>query len=306
MNTEPALVVLAAGRGRRYGGLKQLEPVGPSGEALLEYSIFDALRTGFERVVLVIRPETERDFRGFLESRLGHSVRLSYAHQTLWQLPDGLTPPRDRTKPWGTGHAVLAARDEVHGPFGVINADDFYGRDAFATLSQFLMSMRGEPEPTFALVGFSLGPTLSGTGPVSRGLCHVDAGGWLEQIVEVLEISKHDSGGSYTDPEGAVRIVPSDAPVSMNMWGFSSHVHDELRSRFRRFLETACAAGDHSSEFLIPDAVQGMIVDGRARVRVLGHDGQWCGITFPEDRERVRAFIAGQVAAGEYPSSLWR
>jgi NDP-sugar pyrophosphorylase family protein len=305
MVMNPTLVVLAAGLGRRYGGLKQLEPVGPSGEALMEYSIFDALGTGFDRVVLVIRPDTEEEFRSFLGSRLADHVCLSYAHQTLRQLPYGLTPPRQRIKPWGTGHAVLATEDKVRGPFAVINADDFYGRDAFATLRGFLENVRNGLEPIFALLGFRLGPTLSGTGPVSRGLCRVGAGGWLQEIVEVPELSTHDEGGRYTDAEGVERVVASDTLVSMNMWGFSPRVHDELRSRFRSFFEAAHAAGDHTSEFLIPDAVQGMIADGGVRVRVLRHEGQWCGITFPKDRERVRAFITAQVAAGEYPPSLW-
>jgi NDP-sugar pyrophosphorylase family protein len=304
-NMETTLLVLAAGVGRRFGGLKQLEPVGPGGEALLEYSIFDALRAGFDRVVLVIRQQTEDQFRAFLEARLADGIRLSYAHQKLSDMPNGSPLPHGRTKPWGTGHAVLAAEREVGGPFAVINADDFYGSDSFATLCGFLKSSSDATPPTFALAGFRVGPTLSEAGPVSRGLCRVDGEGWLERIVEVLEIEKLDGGGRYTDAAGAEHLVSGDEPVSMNMWGFTAAIFPELRDRFRRFLGAQEESPDESSEFLLPDTVQGMIDDGSARVRVLRHDGRWCGITFPEDRERAREFIADQVARGAYPARLW-
>jgi NDP-sugar pyrophosphorylase family protein len=302
---ETTLLVLAAGVGRRYGGLKQLEPVGPGGEALLEYSIFDALRSGFDRVVLVIRPETEDQFRTFFGHRLADDVRLSYVHQTLSDVPDGFAPPTGRTKPWGTGHAVLCAEAEIRGPFAVINADDFYGADSFAALGDFLNTNREETVPTFTLAGFRVGPTLSDVGPVSRGLCRVDSDGWLERIVEVLELEKRGTGGRYTDAAGAEHLVAADDPVSMNMWGFTPAVFPELRSRFRHFLAPAGDTPDESSEFLLPDTVQGMIDDGSARVRVLRHDGRWCGITFPEDKERAREFIAELVAHGAYPERLW-
>jgi NDP-sugar pyrophosphorylase family protein len=305
MTMETTLLVLAAGVGRRYGGLKQLEPVGPGGEALLEYSIFDALRAGFDRVVLVIRPETEDQFREFFGHRLAAGVELSYVHQTLADVPDGLVSPTGRTKPWGTGHAVLAAEAEIHGPFAVINADDFYGSDSFATLGEFLRTNSDDTAPTFAVAGFKVGPTLSDVGPVSRGLCRVDSDGWLEKIVEVLELEKRGAGGRYTDAAGVEHFVAGSEPVSMNMWGFTPAVFPELRSRFRRFLGTQGETPDESSEFLLPDTVQGMIDDGSARVRVLRHDGRWCGITFPEDRDRARGFIADQVARGAYPERLW-
>jgi dTDP-glucose pyrophosphorylase len=303
MNT--TLVILAAGIGSRYGGLKQLESVGPAGETLLEYSIFDALRAGFARVVLVVRPETEVRFRRHLGARLPDGVQLTYVHQTMSPRLDGVVLPADRKKPWGTGHAVLVTQKMIDGPFAVVNADDFYGAGAFAALGRFLTSNRSSTEPAFALAGFRLGPTLSAAGPVTRGLCHVDDGGWLEQIVELPELSIHPSGATYIDDDGVEQLVPGDALVSMNMWGFPPDVFDKLRSRFRLFLAAVEASVDESPEFLIPDAVQGMIADGSARVRVLHHGGQWCGITFPEDRERVREFIAGRVAAGEYPERLW-
>jgi NDP-sugar pyrophosphorylase family protein len=299
------LVVLAAGIGRRYGGLKQLEPVGPGGEALFEYSIFDALRVGFDRVVLVIRPETEAEFRRFLEPRLASGVDLRYVSQTLSDVPEGVVPPAGRTKPWGTAHAVLVAEGEVSGPFAVINADDFYGSDSFTVLGEFLETDADDRLPTFAVAGFRLGPTLSAVGPVSRGLCRVDGDGWLERIVEVLELISHDDGGRYTDGAGVEHLVAGDELASMNMWGFTPALFPELRSRFQQFLEGLGVTDEESSEFLLPEVVQGMIDRGTARVRVLRHDGQWCGITFVEDRQRVRDFIAELVARGEYPRRLW-
>jgi len=305
MILEKTLVILAAGIGRRYGGLKQLEPVGPGGEALFEYSIFDARRAAFDRVVLVIRREIEHEFRRFLQARLTEDIHVSFVYQELSDVPDGVVLPSHRTKPWGTGQAVLAAAAEIQGPFAVVNADDFYGSDSFATLGEFLQTHHGDTPPTFALAGFRVGPTLSDTGPVSRGLCRTDGTGWLEEIVEVLEIGKHGAEGRYTDASGVDRVVPGDELVSMNMWGFTPAVFSELRARFRQFLGASGKAPDGSSEFLLPDAVQRMIDDGSARVRVLRHEGRWCGITFPEDRERVRGFIASLVARGEYPKRLW-
>jgi dTDP-glucose pyrophosphorylase len=303
--SELALVVLAAGIGSRYGGLKQLESVGPGGETLLEYSIFDALRTGFDHIVLVIRPETENDFRTSLGSRLASRVRVSYVYQELADLPAGASLPSRRSKPWGTGHAVLAAEPAVGGPFAVINADDFYGRDAFRVLAGFMTTDHPGPIPTFALAGFEVGPTLSEAGPVSRGLCRASETGWLERIVEIPELAKNGGGGRYTDASGVDDEVHSDALVSMNMWGFTPAIFTELRSRFRVFLGDKGADTAKQWEFLITDAIQGMITDERARVRVVRHRGRWCGITFPEDRPRVTDFIADLVERGEYPSRLW-
>jgi len=305
MGMDATLVILAAGIGKRYGGLKQLESLGPGGETLLEYSIFDARRAGFGRVVVIIRPDTELQFRRHFSARLPDDVALSYAHQTVSLGRDLRVAPPGRKKPWGTGHAVLVTEALIQEPFAVINADDFYGFGAFVTIGQFLRETSVDARPTFALAGFQLGQTLSGAGPVSRGLCQVNGGGWLERIVEVTKLSKHGAGGLYTDDDGTEHIVPEDTLVSMNMWGFTPAVFDQLNSRFREFLETARGSNGGTSEFLIPDAIQGMIGDGSARVRVLNHSGQWCGLTFPDDRHRVREFIASRVAAGEYPERLW-
>jgi NDP-sugar pyrophosphorylase family protein len=304
-SSELALVVLAAGIGSRYGGLKQLEPVGPSGEALLEYSIFDALRAGYDKVVLVIRPETESAFRELLGPRLIDRVGVSYVFQDTSDLPSDRPLPHNRSKPWGTGHAVLTAESAVAGPFTVINADDFYGLDAFRTLADFV---RGNPPgeiPTFALAGFDVGPTLSDAGPVSRGLCRANPSGWLEKIFEVPKLTKTGAGARYIDEGGVERTIASDDLVSMNMWGFTPEIFPELRRRFGLFLDEKGSATDKQWEFLIPDVVQGMVADGKARVKVLRHQGKWCGITFPEDRSRAQAFIAQLADRGEYPPLLW-
>jgi NDP-sugar pyrophosphorylase family protein len=300
-----ALVVLAAGVGSRFGGLKQLEAVGPGGETLLEYSIFDALRAGFDHIALVIRPETEGEFRESLGSRLANKIGVSYVFQGLSDLPAGVELPSHRSKPWGTGHAVLAARSAVSGPFAVINADDFYGRDAFRAIADFMRSDPPGPPPTFALAGFDVGPTLSDAGPVSRGLCRANGDGGLEKIVEVPKLEKCAAGGIYSDLSGEERRVAGDELVSMNLWGFTPEIFPELESRFRHFLKDRGAATGEQPEFLIPDVVQGMIADGSARVRVLRHAGRWCGITFPEDHPRAQAFINTLVQEGEYPSLLW-
>jgi NDP-sugar pyrophosphorylase family protein len=298
-----SLVILAAGVGSRYGGLKQLEPVGPGGESLMEYSIFDAERAGFERVVLVVRPETDHEFRSSIGERIAGRLPVAYVHQTLDDVPEGYRPPPERAKPWGTGHAVLAAEAEVDGPFAVINADDFYGADSFAVLGSFLRETPDGGMPTFAMAGFAVGPTLSESGPVSRGLCRVDDEAWLEGIVEILKLSKRGDGGRYTDVDGRERAVASQDPVSMNMWGFTTALFEALRRRFSDFLESSGGAPD--SEFLLPDVVQRMIRDGSARVRVLRHGSRWCGITYPEDRVRAEEMIAELVARGVYPPRLW-
>ena len=300
-----SLVVLAAGVGSRYGGLKQLESVGPNDETLLEYSVFDARRTGFDHIALVIRRETEGQFRNSLGARVTDHITVSYVYQEIADLPDGVAPRETRTKPWGTAHAVLAAEGVVNGPFAVINADDFYGRDAFRTLADFMRTGGPGHTPTFALAGFEVGPTLSGAGPVSRGLCRADADGRLEKIVEILKLNRTETGGSYTDENGVEHQVAADDLVSMNMWGFTPAIFPALRATFRRFLSGEESANGDQGEFLIPDAVQGMIIDGAAVVRVLRHNGRWCGITFPEDRTPAREFIADLIEQDEYPPRLW-
>ena len=299
----PTLVALAAGVGSRYGGLKQLEPIGPGGETLLDYSVYDALRAGFSKVVFVVRPETESDFRKAFAEGMAKQVPIAFVHQTVQELPGGLRPPPGRVKPWGTGHAVLMAEPEVEGKFTVINADDFYGAESYRVLARFL----DEPDPQgssiYAMVGFKLGQTLSDSGSVSRGICQLDSRGHLERIVEVFEVWKRGSGGVYTDDDRQQIEIPGDAVVSMNLWGFTPELFLELGRRFERFL--CCEDRTEDSEFLVPEVIQALVREGRAQVEVLGGAGQWCGITYPEDKERVARVIASMIEAGEYPERLW-
>jgi hypothetical protein len=297
-----SLVILAAGVGSRYGGLKQLDEVGPAGETLMEYSIYDALRAGFRRVVLVVRPETEDEFRDGLGRRIDGRMELAFVHQTLDDLPDGRMPPEGRTKPWGTGQAVLAAAQAVPGPFAVINADDYYGAASYRSLAGFLDDV-GPAAAEFALQGFEIGPTLSPAGAVSRGLCRVDSEGRLRAIVEVLEVVKDGDGGRYLDGTGRDRHLRGDEPVSMNMWGFTPAVFELLRQAFSRFLDGS--GSDPAAEFMLPAAVQSFIDAGRARVSVLTESGTWCGITYRQDRRRVVSFMADLIEQGVYPWDLW-
>lgn len=302
--SEPlTLVVLAAGAGRRYGGFKQLAPVGPRGEALLEYSVHDALAEGFDRVVLVVSGDGEPSVRERLGESMAKAVTVAYAHQELDSLPAGFGVPEGRRKPWGTGHAVLAAEPEIRGPFAVINADDFYGRESFAALARFLSSPRVSSVPTLALVGFEVARTVSSSGPVSRALCRTDGEGLLREIKELPSVRQHEGRIVYQDGAQGQGVLSGTEAVSMNMWAFTPEVFAELRRGFVDFLGEADELGER--EFLLPEVVQGWISEELFRVRVLPVGREWCGITFREDQERVAAILMDHIAAGRYPEVLW-
>ena len=294
-------MILAAGAGSRYGGLKQLSPVGPSGETLLEYSVFDALRAGFSRVVLVVRPEHEPDFRRRFDSTVERRAPITYVHQTSDDLPNGFRPPPGRVKPWGTGHAVLATATVIDGPFAVLNADDFYGAESFATLSAFLNGT--DRSSDIALVGFRVDQTLTDAGPVSRAVCRFDEHGLLYDVVERSEVWRRDDRVVYRDDDGAESELRGDELVSMNSWGFPAKLFPHLRRCFRSFLDTF--GEDLEAEFLLPDVVRSLVREGVVRVGVLRGSGPWCGMTFREDEPRVRGMIAGLVDQGSYPGALW-
>lgn len=296
------MVVMAAGMGSRYGGLKQVEGFGPHGETLLEYSLFDARLAGFRNVVFVIRRDIEAAFRERVVSRLDAHFHCTCVFQELDALPAPYTPPQDRTKPWGTGHAVLVAREAVKTPFAVINADDFYGRDAFARLAGFLRQ-RTADEPTYALAGFRLDKTLSASGGVARGVCEADGDGRLLRITEHMDIHRSPDGGLTGNVEGSVVALPGDSLVSMNLWGFTPAFFDSLSAQFTDFL--AASGGEMKREFYLPAAVDADIQAGRATATVLPVGSQWFGVTYPEDRETVARAILSTVAAGEYPSPLF-
>lgn len=291
----PILVVLAAGMGSRYGGLKQLDPVGPNGATLMDYSVFDARRAGFRRVVFVIRPDMEEAFRPFVSARYGSAIEVATAHQRRDDIPAGLANPPERTKPWGTGQAVLAAEAHVDGPFAVINADDFYGRAAYDALATFFAV---SPDDRYALVGYRLADTLSESGGVNRGVCKVSADGWLAGMEEMYEI-RRDSGGTFT---GRGSLPLTDATlVSMNCWGFTPVVFDLLRRGFGEFFRTSDLL---KGEYLLPTEINRAIQAGGARVRVLDAGSRWFGMTYPADRPTVSAAIHRLVAEGAYPERL--
>jgi len=295
---DATLVVMAAGMGSRYGGLKQMDPVGPAGETLLDYSVFDAVRSGFDSLVFVIRREFETEFRQRISSRFEDVLPVRFAFQDLHDLPGGFQAPADRVKPWGTGHAVLAARDVVETPFCVINADDFYGRGAFKTMVPFLKE-QAAPD-LHALVAYRLRNTLSEHGTVSRGICVTDADACLLSAREVTAIARTEAGiVAESDPELA---LTGDELVSMNFWGFHPSLFASLEAQFAEFL--AARGGEMKSEFYIPSAVNALIETGTARCRVLRSDAAWFGITYREDRDAVVESIRAMVEAGEYPAGL--
>ena len=294
---KPTLVVLAAGMGSRYGGLKQVDPVGPSGEAIIDYTVFDAVRSGFGKVVFVIRRDFEAEFRARIGAKFERAVDVAYCFQELGDLPPPFAVPPGRAKPWGTAHAVRAARGEVRGPFAVVNADDFYGRDAFARLSAFLSS----PEASggaliFAMVGFRLGLTLSEHGSVARGVCDVAADGTLRGVRELTKLVR--AGDAVEDRATGAR-VPLGARVSMNCWGFSRGLLDEIERRFPAWL--AENAEREGSEWYIPFVVDELIREERAVCRVLPTESPWFGVTYREDRPAVAESVRALVEAGEYP-----
>ncbi len=294
---KPTLLVLAAGIGSRYGGLKQMDPVGPSGEFILDYSVYDALRAGFGRVVFVIRADIDEAFRATIGERVARHVPVSYVHQALTDLPDGFHVPPERTKPWGTGQAVLVCRNAIAEPFGVVNADDFYGRDAYRVLAGFLGDTAGAPD-AYGMVGFHLRNTLSDHGSVSRGICRTTPDGHLSSVTEYTHIEKRD-GGAYS-PDSP---LTGDECVSMNMWAFKPALFPHLQAAFIAFLREQ--GRTPKAEFFIPTVVNDLMRAGRVTTRVLTTDSTWFGVTNPEDKALVVDRIAALVAAGVYPRSLW-
>ena len=299
---KPTLVVLAAGMGSRYGGLKQVDPVGPSGEAILDYSVFDALRGGFGKVVFVIRKDIEDAFKAQIGSKYAGHVPVEYAFQDISDLPAPYTVPDGRTKPWGTAHAVRAARALVSEPFAVINADDFYGRDAMAKLGQAL-SQASADVLHFFMVGYRLDLTLSENGSVARGICEVAPDGALRGVTEMTKLVRAGDHAENREDEARPVSVPLDARVSMNCWGFSAGLFAELERRFPAWL--AARGGEMKSEWYIPFVVDELIREGKADCRVLPTDSRWFGVTYREDKPFVTGEIRKLVDAGEYPQRLF-
>ena len=295
---KPTLVVLAAGMGSRYGGLKQVDPVGPSGEAILDYSVFDAVRGGFGKVVFVIRRDFEQEFKTRVGAKYEGLVPVEYCFQDIADLPSPYAVPEGRVKPWGTAHATRAARTAVKGSFAVINADDFYGRDAFARMGKFLSGTRDDGKMHFAMVGYRLELTLSENGSVARGVCRVKDG-MLDGVTEMTKLVK-DGAAAVNEADGT--RVPLDARVSMNLWGFSAGLFGELERKFPEWLEEN--AGKEKSEWYIPFVVDELVKEGRADCAVLPTESRWFGVTYREDKPFVVGEIAKLVEEGEYPKRL--
>ncbi len=303
--TAPALIIMAAGIGSRYGGLKQVDPIGPSGEIIIDYSVFDALRAGFGKVVFLIRKEIEDIFREKIGQKVENRVETVYVYQELADLPPGFSVPPDRKKPWGTAHAVLSCRAVVDQPFAVINADDYYGAGAFQVLADYLRQAHDQPGLyDYCMVGYTLRNTLSEFGSVARGICEISPAGYLQAVHERTHIVKAGSDAKFTEDGEHYHDLSGDATVSMNMFGFTPSFFDELALRFPRFLEKN-AGNLQKAEFFLPDVVNALLQENRAQVKVLPTGEKWFGVTNPEDRAYVQGALRQLVSQGVYPESLW-
>ncbi len=298
---KPTLVVMAAGIGSRYGGLKQIDAVGKHGEGIIDFSVFDALRADFGKVVFVIRRDIEKDFRQIIGQKHERKLPVAYAFQELADIPEGYRVPPNRTKPWGTAHAVLAAESLVETPFAVINGDDFYGLDAYETIGSYLASLDLSAK-TFAMVGYRLRNTLSDYGTVSRGVCRIDEEGFLVKVVERLKIEKHGTGARVFEQDEQVESLTGDETVSMNMFGFTPAVFPVLRQRFAVFLDNYMT--DTKAEFLLPAEVDYLVQERIAKVKVLTSSAQWFGITHRPDKDHVVSSLRSLVEQGHYPEQL--
>jgi len=297
---EPTLLILAAGMASRYGSMKQIQSFGPGGETIMDYSIYDAMRAGFKKVVFIIRKEFTKDFQDIFEPRLKDKVSLDYVFQDINSFTEGFTIPPERSKPWGTAHAVLCSRDAVHEPFAVINADDFYGRDAFEKAYKFLTT--DCTEKVYSIIGYELLKTLSDNGTVNRGVCQVDHKGNLTSIAERLNISKQD-GKILCDDNQEPRELALDSQVSMNFWCFHPSIFSYSEKLFHNFLKDNIE--NPKAEFFIPIVADRFIQDREGVIKVIPTSAQWFGVTYKEDAPEVKQSLNGLVAAGEYPSHLW-
>ena len=300
---KPTLVIMAAGLGSRFGGCKQITPVDDRGHVIIDYSIYDALRAGFGRIVCVIKPEMEADFRAAIGDRIAQHADIVYAYQTLDRLPEGFAVPEGRVKPWGTAHAVLCAADAIEGDFAAINADDYYGPGAFRLACDFLTSPHDSSD--HAMVGYRIENTLTENGYVSRGVCSVDESGMLRSIDERLRIEPREGGAAFTEDGENYSFIPAGTRVSMNLWAFTHGILDEMKQRFVQFLRTNAVENPLKAEFYLPSVPDALIREGKARVRVLETGERWYGVTYREDLEKVQTAMAEMRQNNVYPEKLW-
>ncbi len=300
---KPSLLILAAGIGSRYGGLKQLDAIGPNGETIIEYSIYDAIITGFGKIVFVIKESIEKEFTELIIDKVKPYIDVDFVNQEIWKVPDGISFNSDRTKPWGTGHAILMAADKIDAPFAVINADDFYGRGAYKVLADYYNGWTPVRENDYSMVAYEIGKTLSDHGFVSRGICQTDSSSFLENVVERTRIERIPAGIAFQDEAGSEVILSEQTVVSMNFWGFTPSFFSYLRIGFTNFIKAN--AEDLKAEYYIPTAVNGIIQKREATVRVLSCNEKWYGMTYRDDREVVVAGIRNLIEKGVYPEKLW-
>ena len=303
---EPILVILAAGMGSRYGGLKQMDPVGPSGEAILDYSVFDAKRAGFKRVLFLIKHEIEADFKAMIGSHIEPHMEVMYGYQQLDMIPEGCAIPEGRVKPWGTGHAVLCCAEMIDAPFLVINADDYYGVDAYRQAYAALTTLADDDKAHYFMVGYQLRNTLTENGSVARGVCSVDDAGNLTTVTERTHIIGSCDGPLYTEDGETYFRLPADAPVSMNMFGFTPSLIAQMRRTFPAFLRDVVPTNPMKAEYFLPGVVNAMLVDGTADCRVLTCADRWYGVTYREDKPVVTAALKRMADEGLYPTPLWK
>lgn len=303
---KPVLVIMAAGMGSRYGGLKQIDPVDEYGRMIIDFSLYDAKQAGFEKVVFIIKKENEEIFKEVIGSRIAEYMEVAYVFQDLQNIPEEFTVPEGRVKPWGTGHAVLSCIDIVDGPFAVINADDYYGRKAFQVIYDYLASHEDDDKYRYTMVGYRLENTVTDNGHVARGICTTNEAGELIAIHERTRIEKHADGIAYTEDEGATwTTVPGNTLVSMNMWGFTESILKELQKHFPAFLEKGIRENPLKCEYFLPEVVSGLLADGKATVAVLSSSDKWYGVTYKEDKPVVVAAIRSMKDRGIYPEKLW-
>lgn len=302
---KPVLVIMAAGMGSRYGGLKQIDPIDEYGHIIIDFSIFDAKRAGFEKVVFVIKKENEEDFMTAIGNRIGRQIEVAYAYQDLNAVPEGFTVPEGRVKPWGTSQAIMACQGIVDGPFAVINADDYYGAHAFQTIYDYLME-NGDKEDQCAMVGYILKNTLTENGHVARGVCVTDENHHLLEIAERTRIIKTETGAAYSEDEGETWVeIPPNSTVSMNLWGFSARLIDQLAEGFAPFLSENLGKNPMKCEYLLPAKVGELLKEGKLTVNVLQSLDRWYGVTYKEDKPEVVRAIQGLKDSGLYPQRLW-
>ena len=307
MSKKPVLVVMAAGMGSRYGGLKQIDPVGSHGEAILDYSLFDAHEAGFETAVIIIKEAIKKDFMDTVGKRLENCpMEIRYAYQELHKIPEGFAIPTERTKPWGTCHAVLCAEEAIDGaPFAVINADDYYGKSAFKVIFNALCNTEDTDTYNYCMVGYHLGNTVTDNGSVARGVCQTNEAGYLTEVIERTRIEKYDGGIHFTEDGENWTDLAFETPVSMNMWGFTSSFLPEIRNRFPKFLRESVPANPAKAEYFLPGAVSDLLQEGKATVKVLQSADKWYGVTYAADKPVVVAALKAMAAEGKYRDGLW-